>query len=157
MPHIHDRYDFVVSIFIIHRGRVLLIDHHRYEEWLPIGGHIELDEDPLQALRREVREESGLAIRLLAKAPAVAHRGVRPLPPPAYLDAHHIRGRHWHIAFIYFALARSGNVRLHRREHRAFRWVGEDELHDRRLRLTPSIRFYCRRALAAARRAARRR
>ncbi len=46
MPHIHELYDFVVSAFIVHRGRVLLIYHKKYDEWLPIGGHVELDEDP---------------------------------------------------------------------------------------------------------------
>ena len=56
MPHIHDLYDFVVSAFIVHKGKVLLIYHKRYHEWLPIGGHIELDEDPQEALYREIKE-----------------------------------------------------------------------------------------------------
>ena len=152
MPHIHERYDFVVSVFVVHRGRVLLLDHLRYDEWLPIGGHIELNEDPQQALVREVREESGLRLRLLTAAPRIAHPGVKPLPSPPYMDVHHIRGRHRHIALIYFATSRSLRVRLHRREHRSFRWFSERDLDDGRFGLTRSIRFYCREALRAARR-----
>jgi len=41
-----------VSVFIVHRDKVLLIYHKYYNEWLPIGGHIELDEDPEEALYR---------------------------------------------------------------------------------------------------------
>ncbi|MBP9865972.1 MAG: NUDIX domain-containing protein, partial [Candidatus Omnitrophica bacterium] len=54
-PHIHAQFDFVVSVFIIHKGRVLLVHHKSYDEWLPIGGHIEMDEDPEQALYREIK------------------------------------------------------------------------------------------------------
>ena len=150
MPHIHELYDFVVSVFIVHRGRVLLIDHKKYDEWLPIGGHIELHEDPEQALFREIREECGLKVRILADKPDVAHAGVKPILTPSYVDAHRIRGVHRHIAFIYFAVARNDKVRLHEREHREYRWVSEKELSSKKLKLTRSILFYSRRALKAA-------
>ena len=154
MPHIHTLYDFVVSVFIVYRDRVLLIDHKKYDEWLPIGGHIELDEDPDEALVREIREESGLKVRILTKKPDVAHAGVKPLLTPSYVDAHHIDGVHRHIAFIYFGVARHDKVRLHEREHREYRWVAEKELVSKELKLTRSILFYSREALKAARRSA---
>ena len=150
MPHIHDLYDFVVSVFIVRDNKVFLVYHKQYDEWLPIGGHIELDEVPDETLRREIREECGLKVRILASAPKVGHRGVRPLLRPSYMDAHRIRGRHWHIAFIYFGVSASGRPRLHRREHREYRWVGEKELNSPKLALTRSIRFYCREALKQA-------
>lgn len=34
MPHIHEKYDFVVSLLIVYAGRVLLVDHPRYDKWL---------------------------------------------------------------------------------------------------------------------------
>ncbi|MCG3175619.1 MAG: hypothetical protein MOGMAGMI_00552 [Candidatus Omnitrophica bacterium] len=155
MPHINELFDYVVSIFIVRRDRVLLVHHKRYDEWLPIGGHIELDEDPEQALRREVREECGLRVRLLNPTPDIAHRDVKPLPTPSYMDVHRISRTHGHIAFVYFAVSTSGEVRLHEREHREYRWVPASELGSPDLRLTRSIRFYCRKALEAARRARR--
>lgn len=151
MPHIHKLYDFVVSVFIIHQNRVLLIDHKKYDEWLPIGGHIELDEDPELALFREIKEECGLRVRILAAKPAIAHPGVKPILTPSFVDVHRIRGVHKHIAFIYFAVAESDTVRLHRREHREYRWLSEKELNSKRLKLTRSILFYSRAALKAAR------
>lgn len=150
MPHIHELYDFVVSVFIVRDNKVFLVYHKQYNEWLPIGGHIELNEVPDEALRREIREECGLKVRILSSAPDIGHAGVRPLLRPAYMDAHRIRGKHWHIAFIYFAVASPGRARLHRREHREFRWVKEKELSSRELALTRSIRFYCREALKQA-------
>ena len=152
MPHIHELFDFVVTIFIVHRRRVLLVYHKKYEEWLPIGGHIELDEDPEKALAKEIREECNLPVRVLAVRPAIGHRGVKPIYTPSYVDVHRITARHKHIAFIYFGTSSHGRVRLHEREHREYRWVAEKELGSKRLRLTRSIRFYCHEAFKAARR-----
>lgn len=153
MPHIHPLYDFVVSVFIVCGGRVLLIDHKKYDEWLPIGGHIELDEDPKEALYREIQEECGLPVRILSRAPAIGHPDVRPLPSPHFMDVHKISGRHWHIALIYVGVSASDRVILHEREHRSFRWFRQEELGRRRWRLTRSIRFYCRQALEMAKHA----
>lgn len=150
MPHIHKLIDFVVSVFIVRRGRVLLVYHKKYREWLPIGGHIELDEDPEQALYREIHEECGLKARVLAKAPRIAHPGVKPLPTPDYVDAHRIGASHKHVAFIYFATAASGCVKLHTREHRQYRWVSRADLGGKEFALSRSIRFYCERALERA-------
>lgn len=152
MPHIHELYDFVVSVFIVNRGRVLLIHHKRYDEWLPIGGHIELDEDPDEALAREIREECGLSVRLLNTRPPVAHAGVKPLLTPSYVDSHRIAGKHRHVAFVYFGESASDKVVLHEREHHEFRWFKESELSALKPKITKSIRFYCREALHAARR-----
>jgi 8-oxo-dGTP pyrophosphatase MutT (NUDIX family) len=150
MPHIHKLYDFVVSVFIVHKGRVLLIYHKKYNEWLPIGGHIELNEDPEQALYREIQEECGLKVHILATAPKIKHPGVKPIPTPDYVDAHRISDDHKHIAFIYFGISNNDRVVLHTREHREFRWVSEGELKNKELRLTRSIDFYCREALKKA-------
>lgn len=69
MPHIHDLIDFIVNIFIVYENKVLLIYHKQLNKWLSIGGHIELNEDPEEALFREVREECGLEIRVLGEKP----------------------------------------------------------------------------------------
>ena len=151
LPHIHELYDFVVSVFIVFQKKVLLIYHKKYNEWLPIGGHIEMDEDPEEALYREIREECGLRVKILALTPEIKHAGVKPLPTPSYMDAHRISKTHRHIAFVYFGISRSGRVKLHTREHREFRWVGLKDLKDPKLRLTKSIYFYCVQALKTTR------
>ncbi len=151
MPHIHKLYDFVVSVFIVHKDKVLLIYHKKYNEWLPIGGHIELDEDPEQALYREIREESGLKVKILSTAPKINHKGVKPIPAPDFVDVHTIGGHHKHIAFIYFGVSATSRVKLHTREHREFRWLSEKGLLDPGLNLIRSIYFYSLEALKRAR------
>ena len=150
MGHIHRLFDFVVSAFIVCRGRVLLVHHKRYGEWLPIGGHIEMHEDPEQALYREIREECGLKVKILAHKPNIAHAGVKPVLTPAYVDVHRISAEHKHIAFVYFAKARSVRVKLQTKEHAEFAWLSERELKAPAYRLSKSIRFYCQKALEAA-------
>ena len=64
-PHIHEKIDFTVSIFIAQDQKVLFVFAiKQLQRWLPIGGHIELDEHPEQAAIREAKEESGLNVEL---------------------------------------------------------------------------------------------
>ncbi|HET6343864.1 MAG TPA: NUDIX domain-containing protein, partial [Myxococcota bacterium] len=51
---------FSISVFARHQGRVLLIFHHRLQQWVPIGGELDPGETPLEAAVRELREETGL-------------------------------------------------------------------------------------------------
>lgn len=62
MGHIHSNgeYDFAVSGTIVHKNKVLLLLHHKLNKWLMPGGHVELNETPLEAVFREVEEETGL-------------------------------------------------------------------------------------------------
>ena len=71
MPHLHELYDFVVSAFIVHDDKVLLVHHPKYDKWIPMGGHVELDEDPETALFREIEEETGLEVSILSSKPTL--------------------------------------------------------------------------------------
>jgi 8-oxo-dGTP pyrophosphatase MutT (NUDIX family) len=52
---------FTASCFIVDdAGRLLLHHHRRLDRWLQMGGHVEGDETPVAAARREGIEESGL-------------------------------------------------------------------------------------------------
>jgi hypothetical protein len=66
MPHVHTKpgqHDATISGFIIRTDgdepRILLHRHKLLRRYFQFGGHVELHEDPWQALTHELLEESG--------------------------------------------------------------------------------------------------
>src|SRR6185436_15045325 len=112
MAHIHEKIDFTVAIFVVFQGKVLVIHHRQLNKWLPLGGHIELDEDLEQAALREAREESGLEVELIGERPPTTGLGTRALIAPRFLDIHRINETHEHIGLIYWARPKSGALAL---------------------------------------------
>lgn len=148
MPHLHEKIDFTVSIFIVKDQKVLFIFHKQLNRWLPIGGHIELDENPEQAALREAKEESGLDVELVGERPPLEKEdGFMPLLQPAYMDIHRIKEPHWHIGMVYFARVKSGKVTLNTEEHHDIQWLGEKDLDDPKWNLYANLKFYAREAL----------
>ena len=56
----------VAAAIIAEDGTVLAIERRDNNHWEPPGGILELDEGPLDGLRREVLEETGLHIEPIA-------------------------------------------------------------------------------------------
>ena len=136
----------------MYKNKVLLRLHDKYKFWLSIGGHIELDEDPVQAAMREVKEEVGLEIKIIgdARGPHSGleyNRGYTYLIPPRYLGRHPVSRTHEHIAFVYFATANTGRITdsKHNHERTETRWVSKGELE--KMDLVPNVRFYAEEAL----------
>ncbi|MBL9126257.1 MAG: NUDIX domain-containing protein [Verrucomicrobiales bacterium] len=147
MAHIHDKIDFTVAIFVVAGDRVLVIHHRRLNRWLPLGGHVELDEDPEQAALREAKEESGLDIELVGERPPTTGPGTRALIAPRFLDIHRIHETHEHIGMIYFARPAGGVLALAEEEHRDIRWCTSDELEALEPPMSDAVKWYCRKAL----------
>jgi 8-oxo-dGTP pyrophosphatase MutT (NUDIX family) len=151
MPHIHDKIDFTVALFVVQDGRVLLVHHRNLRKWLPLGGHIELDEEPETAALREGKEESGLDLELLGERPPTTHDGVRALLAPRFMDIHRINDTHEHIGLIYFARPKGGTLALAEAEHHDIRWCSPEDLDRLEPALSPSVHWYCTQALAEVR------
>lgn len=49
--------------------KILLVDHKKAKKWLPTGGHIECNEDPLDTVKRECIEELNVSLPLLTSQP----------------------------------------------------------------------------------------
>jgi 8-oxo-dGTP pyrophosphatase MutT (NUDIX family) len=159
MAHIHEKIDFTVAIFVVHDEKILLIHHRKLDKWLPLGGHIELDEDPEQAALREAKEESGLDVELLGERPPTTSPGTRALIAPRFLDIHRINETHEHIGLIYWArplLAEghrplpngvSVNPVLATEEHHDIRWCSTGELDKLQPPMSAAVKWYCRKAI----------
>jgi len=152
MPHIHEKIDFTVSIFIVNGGKVLMVHHRQLKKWLPVGGHIELDENPEQAVLREAKEESGLDVELVGqRSPLKEEAGFLPLMTPRFIDIHVIKEPHRHIGLVYFARVKGGEVALNREEHHDIRWFTEEDIRDPAYALSAPLRYYALEALRALR------
>jgi len=149
MSHIHELYDYTVTVFIVFEDSVLLVHHPRYNKWIPMGGHIELDEDVDTALFREIKEETGLEVEILSAKPSIESPGTKFMYTPNYVDVHEANAPHKHISFIYFAKAHTNNHVLSD-EHLAIHWVKESDLDGEAYNLSESVKFYCRQALDCA-------
>jgi 8-oxo-dGTP pyrophosphatase MutT (NUDIX family) len=145
MPHIHPEIDFTVAAYIVHKDSVLLINHKKLKKWLPIGGHIELDQDPEEALFAEVREESGIQrpdLTVWGEKPSIESEGTKFLYPPAFLDIHDISDTHRHVGMVFFLKSATDRIVLAEREHTDIKWVKESELESPELSLLPAVKFY---------------
>jgi 8-oxo-dGTP pyrophosphatase MutT (NUDIX family) len=150
MAHIHEKYDFVISVFIVYGDKVLLVNHPRYNKWISMGGHIELDEDPDQAVFREVKEETGLDIEIIGPKPPIMESGVKVCYTPRYIDVHQANLSHKHIGLVYYAVSKT-NKHILSSEHTAIAWLSVDDLEDQKYDLSKSVKFYCKEALVEAR------
>ncbi len=147
MAHIHEKIDFTVAIFVVHDAKVLLVHHRKLDQWLPLGGHIELDEDPETAARREAREESGLEVELIGERPPATGAGTRALLAPRFLDIHRITATHEHIGMMYWARPGNGTVTLAAEEHQDIRWCGAQDLESLQPPVSAAVKWYCRKAI----------
>ena len=148
MAHIHEKIDFTVAIFVVHDAKILLIHHRKLDKWLPLGGHIELEEDPEQAALRETKEESGLDVELIGERPPTTSPGTRALIAPRFLDIHRINDTHEHIGLIYWARPKAATaVSLAAAEHHDIRWCSREDLELLSPPMTDAVKWYCRQAI----------
>ncbi|GGL07726.1 NUDIX hydrolase [Planomonospora parontospora] len=111
MDHEHLHSVSVAGVVIDDQGRALLIQRRDNGHWEAPGGILERNEDIESGLIREVREETGLQVEL------VALTGVYKNMP---------RGI---VALVFRCRAVAGSL-AETDESRAFRWVTADEVRD---------------------------
>lgn len=114
MAHLHtgpDGHDTTVSALIFREQptRLLVHFHRKLDVWLQPGGHVEHDENPWQAVIREIHEETGYEVDQLevlhpfAPLQSLVHDNQH--PTPAILNTHEIGTGHWHsdLSFVFVA------------------------------------------------------
>lgn len=124
---------FSASVVVISKlatnADVLLVHHKKFGKWMIPGGHVELNESPLEAACREVKEETGLNVKFIS----FIHKKILVkdgmwLLPPEYLFEHKIPARnneeeHVHMDFTYISVSsKSSQLELNQKESNDLRW-----------------------------------
>ena len=149
MPHIHDKIDFTVEVFVVHKNTVLLRKHDKYKIWLSIGGHVELDEDPNQAAVREVKEEVGMDVKIAGRILSLnGTENYKELVPPKFLNRHRINDTHEHVTMVFFATTDDNKtIQGDNEVSEELRWFNNEELDSPRYGIRDSIKHYAKEAL----------
>jgi len=152
MPHIHEKIDYAADVFIVNDNAVLLRMHEKYDMWLPPGGHVELNEDFVEAALRETKEETGLDVMLIGETPSIVNEHEREVMVPRFINRHRINDAHGHISLEYFATSVTREVDPAPGEKRdGFKWFSAEELEDTQYGVEPRVAHYAKAALEAAR------
>ncbi len=121
---------FTATGYVTHRGRALLHWHPKVKAMLPPGGHIEVGEDPVTAVLREILEETGLSAEVMPREMPVDFGYPRQIPPPETIMVEDIddpvAGPHEHVDMIYFCRLKEGEGTEGLRS--GWVWVSEETL-----------------------------
>jgi len=145
MAHIHELIDWTAGVYIVHNNKVLIRKHDKYKIWIHVGGHVELDEDPIEAAIRECKEEVGLDIKIFdaGERPPNMLESDKYLPNPAHMNIHHLAGMdndHRHIDLLYYATSDS-DVVVPENDSDEWLWLNADEIRENP-HIADQIKFY---------------
>ncbi len=125
--------DLVVSAYIFNQDKVLLIHHKKLNLWLPVGGHIDKDETPDEAIIREIKEETGLDAELVHKCNApLAGSTKKNLALPFHTNVHSV-GDHDHCCLYYICKLLSDKVTIKKDELNSAEWFTKEDLKQERV------------------------
>jgi ADP-ribose pyrophosphatase YjhB (NUDIX family) len=122
---------FTCTGFLVQGDKTLLLWHPRLRMWVPPGGHLEPNEDPVTAVLREIREETGLTAEVLPLAQTFAFAYPGQVAPPFTIlveDSAEPGQRHQHIDLIYFCRPVDGPPKADPPPDTIVAWVDEETL-----------------------------
>ena len=120
---------FTATGLIIKNDSVLLHLHPKINLWLPPGGHVEANEDPIETVKREVFEETGYTIQIIntSNTNAKTFKNVISIIPPHTIFIEPINdikeGFHEHIDMIYLCKIIEGKLK-----NDTWRWFNKKEI-----------------------------
>jgi 8-oxo-dGTP pyrophosphatase MutT (NUDIX family) len=134
--------EFLSTVFIVKDRKVLMTWNKNIKTWVPLGGHIELNELPCDSAIREAREESGLDIELISPYDKSKTGN---LVQPVHMHLDHIKDDHEHINLIYFGIVKGGELLKESDEQTSLKWFSKEELEKENL--LPNIKEWAVKAI----------
>ena len=133
---------FTSTVFVVFKNRIFLHWHNKVKEWLPPGGHIELNENPIETAIRETIEELGIEIQIVnRKANLFKFDDVDSIPSPETILLEEVvdqtKGKHIHIDMIYYVKPIEDNINI----KEGWILVDKKSLLDKKEFLTPENNF----------------
>ncbi len=144
MPHIHNeenQHDFTASAFIVRTDfdepRLMLHKHKKVGLFMQAGGHVELNENPWQAISHEIIEETGYSLNQLKilqpKHFTITHLSNAVVHPVPIVQNTHLYmpgvSTHKHIDIVYgFVATETPNGKPNEDESQNIIWVTLEEL-----------------------------
>ncbi len=119
---------FTATTIIVYKKKVLLHLHKKLKILLPVGGHIDRDELPQEAALREIKEETGLSVKLYCPDKKINFGNVRQLLRPMHIILEDINKFHQHIDFIYYANANTFKLNPEDDEPNDLKWFTLSEI-----------------------------
>lgn len=125
---------FTATAYVVNDGKVLLVKHRKFGKWLPPGGHVDPDETPVDAAKREVLEETGLEIELIKDEHLwIEAWNGKSIERPFFcflfeVPEHKGEPAHQHIDLVYIAKPVGGSENHSLREIEELRWFSLDEI-----------------------------
>lgn len=135
---------FTATAFIVDsQQRTLLLWHKRLGRWMPPGGHIDENETPEDAAKRECKEETNLDVEIIGDTQedlfqSNNHEGQMLKKPFAMLlenipvSAERNEAAHEHMDFLFLArpIDEAQVVRMAEEESDDIRWFTKDEVEE---------------------------
>ncbi len=124
--------ELAATAFIFHKDKLLLIKR-KSGSWAQVGGHVEKDEVPDDALIREIKEETNLDVDVIRPPALIGDtEHSKELIPPFFVHIHDAKdGTHRHLCYDYVAVAKNPTqLKTEEKEIDDHAWVSKEELKD---------------------------